>query len=139
LLKFLPLPFQTRKQLLVGLFNHTGPGDHHHIPAFELRLLQTKAFADYALDTISCYGPACDAGRNNDPDTRIIEPVTARQDSQPSPQQPLSLIIKDTLIFARFDQPAAPAKTPARYAQGSTVVLYGANRTRPFARRFLMT
>jgi hypothetical protein len=49
----------------------------------------------------------------------MIQPISACQNCQPFPHQPLCLTIKDTLIFARFDQPIAPVKTPAGFAQGS--------------------
>jgi len=86
LLKFLPVPFQTCKQVPVGLLNHPGPSNHYDIPACEPRLLQAKALADYALNAISCYGPAGHAGRDYDAYAWKIKLVPARQDTQSPPK-----------------------------------------------------
>ena len=76
------MPFQTREQLPVALFDRAGSRDDHNIPADQSCLRQAKTFADDPLDSVSSNRPAGDTGRNHHAQARIVILIDSSQYAQ---------------------------------------------------------
>lgn len=121
-----------------ALFN-AWTADDHDVPGTQSRLIAPKTVTYDALDAIAIHGAARALARYHQAEAGLTQVVAACQHRQ-SASGRAPWLIKNTLKFARLNQPLPTRKASAGRLDGRRDRHWNQaeSRARPLARRFLM-
>lgn len=110
--------------------------DHHDVQSLNMFQPLAKIFAYHALETVAHDGAARAAKRDHQAEPRFALFAAPHQDGKCRGGAAKG-VIENPLILARFNQPIVPGET--RITNNQRNGNQGVSRTRPLARRFLIT